>query len=1066
MKMGVRFIDLITTSSMMLQNSIPDTTYLLHVEERVDTDTIHREISEECGVYKARLYAAKFDKARMRNNVNNTSFRTMIDKMDTYHFLHGSIYVILRNDDINIVNDNWLFEATGRLSRVRGNKCIFYLTKWCNIGERDNPTWSAGGVRVSRPVSFGVIGDMVESSISTHSFCQPKVPDRLQEVGVEISNPRMIELPKVPEYTYQPLGQLGVASANERMQDTLPPVTESIVPVKHVESPKVVESKSEINRAHMVEINHDILEKINDLDRIEDSISEYVLSELVPDETIVPTIYAKLGYTLKIYWNIQSQQGVGFTGKKLFETALDRIEMSEDDKRSVKSLFILYDSSMVDTWVSGEDCNDEYSALNIVIKYRESILYRLYEVILQLSCNLEYVDARCKSETGVSVFEYIEQTPYRLGFIANISVKDMDKLAITVGLFNSENQLVDRSIAYYHEYLTDENKMDGSTIMLEQQARVKIKPGYYLTKAEYARLSQVNGKIGVYFDYNLQTNIKAFFSTEDRFMALPLAGWKQGYDGCYLPTPNAFDLYISQGMGVRVQLGKTYLIDFSVYKKELYIYNKLYRMSSPIGVIKDIDTYIDKFELSQGANFKLEERQRKAIKQCFEPENTINVITGGAGSGKTTLIKAIVYIYNTVLGYNYDSEDDDDIDILFVAPTGKAANRIYESTGFPARTIHSRFKIGLAANVDIRARVLFVDECSMINLDVMYDMLRNLPDDIRVVFSGDINQLVPIGFGQCFADMMNFAPVVTLNVMKRAEGTSLIAKNAKRLVSGYEALATGSDFRISNIADYNNAIIEKIGELSTDGIDNIQVISPVSTDKYTWGTSKMNVFLQSVLNPNVPLAKKIHHRRYKDCYDTFQVGDRVIQTKNDSELSHYKLVDGRYEKSGQGVLNGDIGKVCNIITSLDMSMKTLDDDLLSLAERGNTIFVEVEYTVAGDTYSVMYTTRTSNDDGKPTYNGYETVGGDISQIQLGYAITVHKMQGSQAKHIIILWYSMRRKDFLSRNMLYTAITRAEKSVTIFGDDYAIESARHIVSNLARTTFLKVFFNEPVLKKST
>ena len=1080
--MDTRFVDLITTSSMMNQYTIPDTTYLLHLEEQVDDAIIGREIASECGVYKARLYLGKFDKAKLRSNVSNDSFRTSIDKMDVYHYLYGSIFIILRNDDVRMARENWLFEAHGRLSRIGNNKCIFYLTKWHNTSTKEKPSWTPGGVVSHPPESFKPLNDEIKKTIETQILQQPKRPAILQEVGVEIQHPRMMHVITAPEYVPEPLGELGVSKANERVRNIVPPASDMPPNIERGNVGKqwreelVKKESTDVNRSEILYVRHELIEKANDIEERQSQIVDYITEKCIVqsfDDTLIEKLYLNIGTRISEYWGKHPDVGVGFTGKALFKEALSKAVETDDDAKRVSRLFDMYGYSpdIVEIWMHNSmDDVDGNPVLQLLTKYRTNILYKIYETVLQLNCDLEKVDNCCRGY-GYSVFEMMTVSPYRIGIAASISVKDLDKLAMVSRLFDKPEQLSDRSVAYYHEYLTDENLMEGSTIMAEQQARIKVRAGYHLSKAEYTRLMQTNAQRGIYFDYNLTVNMRCYFGLYDMDMSLPLSGWKESYKDCYLQSVNAFDTYIQRGIGVKVVLDKPYIIDFNLFKKEIYIYEKLNRMSAPIPSIEDIDVYIDRFELSQGSNFKLEERQRQAIKQCFISNNAINVITGGAGSGKTTLIKAIVYVYTTALGYSIDvTDENNNPDIVFVAPTGKAANRIYESTGFPARTIHSRFKIGLTDvdSYDTQFKVLFCDECSMINLDVMYQMLKKVPDDARIVFSGDINQLVPIGFGQCFADIINFAPVTTLNVMKRAEGTSLIAKNAKRLVSGYEALSVGNDFRISNVANFKNAISETITSLTSKGadIDDIQVISPVATDKYDWGTSKMNVFLQDLLNHDVPITHKIHQRRYKDCYDTFQVGDRVIQTKNNAEIIQYIVEDNQYVEVGQGVLNGDIGKIRKILTSEEMYKVTGDDYLLKQCEDPNTIFVDVEYTVAGSSYSIIYTTKTTNPDGRPTYNGYETSGGNVSQIQLGYAITVHKMQGSQSKHIILLWYPMKRKDFLSRNMLYTAITRAEKDVTIFGDDFAIESARHIVSNDARTTYLKVFFNEPVLKKST
>ena len=1079
--METRYVDLIKTASMMRQFSIPESSYLLHLDDEVDPKEIGKEVGVDTKVFKATLFMVKFNKLKLRDNVNNTSFRSTIDRVDTYHYVYGSIYVLIHKDDISNIKSSWLLEARGRLSRLRGKRCTFFLTCWKNKGTSSKPVWDIGYAAVGVQTSFNDFKDVIADIESNHRLSPPKaIPSKLQETGVEVQNPMLMVAPTTV-YEPEPLGELGVSKVGDKMRDIIPPSSEmpkSIASYMVPDTRKASTSSStshEINRGKLLPKEEYLTEKINDLESGYQKVYRYVSEKLNADaesttsddnitdiDEYTDKQIETIGNRILNSWNKSPEVGQGYKGRDLLKESLLRIVNSDRDTRLISDLISLYDSTpdkIINTWISNTtNGNDQ---LEILLRYRTELLYSIYEVLLNLSCKLSIVDIQCKKSVGYSLFQLMKVSPYRIGVIANISVKDMDKLAMVSHLFGNSEQEIDRGIAYYHEYLTDENKMDGSTLMLTQQARLRLKAGYHISKTEYSRLMQSNGTVGTYLDYSTVVNLRYYFNLSDSDMVLPIKGWKIDVTECYLPTVNVIDKYIKEGIGVQLSLPDSYIMDFSLYNKELSIYDMLYQFDYPIPKKFAIDTYLRRFELTQGENFKLEDRQREAIRNCFRSENAVSVITGGAGCGKTTIIKAIVYMYINALEYDVD-------DMIFVAPTGKAANRIYESTGYKAKTIHSQFKIGVVSDsrydIESKAKVIFIDESSMINIDVMYEMLKRLPKNMRVIFCGDTNQLVPIGFGQCFADMQHYTPVTTLNVAKRAEGTSLITRNAKKIVKGYEILSSGDDFKIQNTDDFEDGICSVINKLTSSGVDfdDIQVISPVSTDKYRWGTSHLNSYLQSKFNPINDINKIVNHKLSKTKFMTYKVGDRVIQTKNNTEMPRYILKSNNHlERSVEtGVLNGDIGKISHILNSSQMEMMTDDDTLLSLCEKQNHIFVIVEYTV-GDTYWVVYQTKTSNSDGNPTYNGFETVGGDILQLSLAYAITVHKMQGSQSKHIILLWYTMRRGDFLSRNMLYTAITRASKGVTIFGDLSAIDRARHIISNDKRFTFLKLYFTQMI-----
>lgn len=1068
-----QFVDVITLANNLKNNAVPDVRFIVHLEERVEPEDVGIRAKVDNGVscYRAGVYYGYFNKQILPVYFNDTNKGyKMLCSMNDVHYLFGHVYVFISDVAYIKHKGEYLIEVGGRLSTVGYSKCTFMLTKWA----KPNGTFSITGANVTEGRFITQIPKLDREYMSRtykeKTFCYPYDPHTvkgLQELGVEIDTIREANIEEtevVGEYTPSNLGELGVSEANKKYGGIIAPERpegeKPIVPTRvSVNSNDKGNRAIDINRSEFLECKQELFEKYNDLGAMQETINNHVLSgveESYPDNVADWYEYyiSLLAGTLRENWFNKPMDNKGYDGRSLFKYVLEDL-LVEDDFKPIWDMFS-HNTEIIDKW----EQNNFSGALAELEPLRVKILYVLMQKTLGLSCDLYGVDMACKS-LNRTLFDFIKQAPYRLGLIANISLKDMDKLAVLGGHFCNANSHNDRAIAYYHDYLSDYNQMNGSTVMLEQKART-LKPGYYINGTEFMRMSNyVNSQpFGIYFDDVIRINIMTYYRLGESSMYVPKRGWfsNRGQSTAYYlltSTPSSFDDYIMSNIGVKINIGdKIYVADFSTYKKEISIYHKLYSFESYLPEI-DVDTYIKKFELSQGHNFKLEQRQRDAIKNCFIPENSVYTTTGGAGSGKTTLISGILYVY--MMGYGYDEED-----IIMVAPTGKAATQITEKTGFNAKTIHSQFKIGLPYNIEeFKGKVVIIDECSMINLDLMYQLLNRIPENCRIIMSGDINQLEPIGFGQPFADSLNFTPIVTLNVMKRAEAGSAINRNAKRMVEGYEKLDQGADFMIINSADYKSEIKAQIDQLLNSGntIRDIQVISPVSTDKYDWGTQKMNGYLQSLYN-NASYVNTLRQKRYGK-YVLFKVNDPVIHMENDYEMQHYNWNGSVLEEGDKGIRNGEIGYIKKIWSGEDLSGYVTDkeSDLYMSCRRPNAIILEVEYTTAGDTYSIFYHCRNAMRDGGMGTEGWEVQGGNLSSIQLAYAITVHKMQGSQAKHIIILWYRMTNKEFLSRNMLYTACTRAQKTVRLLCDPAIVEQARRIISSDKRITYLKQYFKQ-------
>lgn len=382
--------------------------------------------------------------------------------------------------------------------------------------------------------------------------------------------------------------------------------------------------------------------------------------------------------------------------------------------------------------------------------------------------------------------------------------------------------------------------------------------------------------------------------------------------------------------------------------------------------------------------------QEKALLKAMESK--CMVITGGPGTGKTTLIRGLIL-----------ADELRRCRILLAAPTGKAAKRMQEATGKPAVTIHRlleatpEFGFKKNENNPLDGDVLIVDECSMIDTVLMYSLLRAVPDHMTVIFVGDIDQLPSVGAGNVLRDIIssNTVPVVQLRHIFRQAETSRIITNAHKINNGTMpdlSYQINSDFFfcVRNSQDIQSRIIDlvqnEIPKIRNISRDQIQVLSPMKQGDV--GTLELNRKLQAALNHNT--------EQIKFGEDVFRVGDRVMQIRND------------YDKN---VFNGDVGKIVKIDKS--------DDTLLA------------EF----DGRSVRY-----------SYN-------DLNDLILAYAATVHKSQGSEYQ-AVVMPVTMSHRIMLQRNMMYTGVTRAKKLLIMVGDPAALQYAVQNNPAIRRNTLLQ------------
>ena len=387
----------------------------------------------------------------------------------------------------------------------------------------------------------------------------------------------------------------------------------------------------------------------------------------------------------------------------------------------------------------------------------------------------------------------------------------------------------------------------------------------------------------------------------------------------------------------------------------------------------------------------LSEKQIEAVKKAFC--HKVSIITGGPGTGKTTVQKVLLYINEKIGGVN----------VLLTAPTGRASRRMAESTGFPESfTMHS--VLGLTNDEEsegieemLDADFIIADEFTMSDMSLSFQFFNHIKPGTRLILVGDVNQLPSVGPGNVFRELVQCGviPVTVLDMVFRQKENSRIAMNAQRMLQNNATLDYGTDFvfREANSAAEASELIQKIYKDAVGrlGTDNVQVLSPYRK-KGDVSTNALNEVLWDLVNPEIsPEVGK------NEKLEAFRIGDKIIHNKNKN-----------------GISNGDIGYVTDIFTDEDGVVLTR----LEFSEHRN-----VEY----------------NSD-------------ELDMVEHSYATTVHKSQGSEYRMVILPWLPMFYK-MLRRDILYTAITRAKEQVVIVGSKKAIYMAIHNTDSDKRNTRL-------------
>lgn len=388
-------------------------------------------------------------------------------------------------------------------------------------------------------------------------------------------------------------------------------------------------------------------------------------------------------------------------------------------------------------------------------------------------------------------------------------------------------------------------------------------------------------------------------------------------------------------------------------------------------------------EYERKASIELAKAQREALHLVADQK--FLVVTGGPGVGKTTLVRAILSVLGTK-----------ELRVQLAAPTGRAARRLFEATGREASTIHRLLEVDPKTGVfqrnsdePLAVDLLIIDESSMIDVELMASLLSAVPSAARVVFVGDRDQLPSVGPGAVLGDMIESGsvPVARLDAIFRQSGTSQIVLNSHRILAGQ--LPTGAanpdgEFFVISARDPAHAatlveglVTERIpARFGFDRLREVQVLTPMH--KGDAGTIALNLRLQNQMNPSALLVRGIEVE--------FRLGDKVLQSKNDLE---------------RGVVNGDIGEVIAVDPGKQKLVVQFDDA-----------------------------------DGSRQVN-YEK--DQLKELRLAYATSIHKSQGSEYPAVVVVLLS-QHFVMLSRNLLYTAVTRAKKLCVLVTDDRALRIA--------------------------
>ena len=632
----------------------------------------------------------------------------------------------------------------------------------------------------------------------------------------------------------------------------------------------------------------------------------------------------------------------------------------------------------------------------------------------------EALAARIVKKFGDDTFRIIEEEPERLAEVKGISERKAQEIAVQM----EEKKDLREALVYLQQYgisntlavkIYNTYGMEMYSVMRENPYRLAED----VSGVGFRIADEIAGRIGIHTDsdYRIRSGIL--------YTLLQAVG--EGH--CFLPLElllhRAAELLGVSEENIRPQVDNLIMdrklvakgdavFAAAYYYAELNCANMLRNLNIPMLEAENLpaqDMAIRKRleRMAENLSMELDELQLKAVEESIK--NGLFILSGGPGTGKTTTINMIIRYF-----------ESEGMDIFLAAPTGRAAKRMTEATGFEAKTIHRLLELNSALSDDdtrranfernqenpLEADVVIIDEMSMVDIQLFQALLKAISPGTRLILVGDVDQLPSVGPGQVLRDLMNSEafPMVTLEKIFRQAGESDIVVNAHRINKGEQiALDNKSrDFFLLERNDVNviyKHMIQLIREMLPKYVNatpfDIQVLTPMR--KGSLGCETLNGILQRYLNPADP-----HKKEHSYGNTVFREGDKVMQIKNNYQLE-WEIV-GRYNipiDKGMGVFNGDMGRVLEINETMSTLLVEFDDGR------------RVNYPFSG-----------------------------LEELELSYAITIHKSQGSEYPAVILPLLGGPRMLF-NRNLLYTGITRARNCVTILGSS---ETVRNMIDNVS------------------
>ena len=603
----------------------------------------------------------------------------------------------------------------------------------------------------------------------------------------------------------------------------------------------------------------------------------------------------------------------------------------------------------------------EKKAIEIGTQFEEKKEFRNAMIFLNQYGVSNALAMKIYKEYGIKVMKIVRENPYRLADdIAGVGFKTADEIALRMGFSPESSMRMKAGISFALSMAAS----NGHTYLLYEDLYEESKRLLGISEAEF--------------------------------------------------ESDIYELTIERKIVLKEVKGERRVYNNNLYYMELTVARKLLDLNAKSeNNYKVMEAKVKEVEAKTG--IKLGDLQRKAVYEAVE--SGLVIITGGPGTGKTTTINAIIKLFEM-----------QNMEILLAAPTGRAAKRMTETTGMEAQTIHRLLELngnpeeGGSMRFErnelnpLEADVIIIDEMSMVDIYLMYSLLKAVTVGTRLILVGDVNQLPSVGPGKVLKDIIGSEKfnVVRLSEIFRQAAESDIITNAHKINAGQSIRLDNKskDFfmlSMSSSIQIQRALVSLIAEKLPPYVDatkyDIQVLTP--SRKGELGVENLNKILQQYINP--PASNK-REKQWGEVI--FRENDKVMQIKNDYQME-WKIVTpkGLTIKEGSGVFNGD----CGIIREIN--------------EFAGTVTVEF-------------------DEGKLV----EYTGATLEELELAYAITIHKSQGSEYPAVIIPLLNAPR-PLLNRNLLYTAVTRARKCVTIVGSENSVNEMIQNESEMKRNSGL-------------